>query len=59
MKAQILARLAQEVWPLVEEGRILPTIYKVLPAEQVEEAQAILYRNENVGKVVLEILPAE
>ena len=59
VKAQILARLAQEVWPLVEEGRILPTIYKVLPAEQVEEAQAILYRNENVGKVVLEILPAE
>ena len=57
VKAEILARLAEEVWPLVEAGRILPTLYKVLPGEEVETAQDILYRNENVGKVVLEISP--
>lgn len=55
VKAHILSRLAQEIWPLVEAGKILPTLYRVLPGEAVEEAQAILRRNENVGKVVLEI----
>ena len=54
---EILARLAEEVWPLVEAGRILPTLYKGPAGEEVETAQDILYRNENVGKVVLEISP--
>lgn len=55
MKARILADLAEHVWPRVESGEIRPTIYRVLPIQQAEEAQAILYRGENVGKVVLTV----
>lgn len=47
--------LVKNVWPLVENGAIRPSIYKVLPACQVNEAQGILERFENTGKVVLKI----
>ena len=53
MKAQILASLVREVWPKVESGEVKPTIYKVLPITEAEAAHDILYRGENVGKVVL------
>lgn len=52
-KAALLAELVERVWPKIEDGTIKPSIYKVLPMAQAEEAQAILERGENVGKVVL------
>lgn len=55
VKAQILASLVREVWPKVESGEVKPTIYKVLPIQKAEAAQDILYRGENVGKVVLTV----
>ena len=55
MKAQILADLVKNVWPKVESGEVKPTIYKVLPITEAEAAQDILYRGENVGKVVLTV----
>ena len=55
MKAQILADLVKNVWPKVETGEVKPTIYKVLPITEAEEAHAILERGENVGKVVLTV----
>lgn len=54
-KAEILARLVKEVWPKVESGEVKPTIYKVLPITEAEAAHDILYRGENIGKVVLTV----
>jgi len=54
-KAQILAELVEKVFPKVESGEVRPTIYKVLPITEAEAAQDILYRGENVGKVVLTV----
>ena len=54
-KAQILASLVRDVWPKVETGEVKPTIYKVLPITEAEAAHDILYRGENVGKVVLTV----
>lgn len=54
-KAQILAELVQKVWPKISAGEVKPTIYKILPITEVEEAHKILYRCENIGKVVLKI----
>ena len=39
----------------VASGEVKPTIYKILPITEAEEAHAILYRGENVGKVVLHV----
>ena len=55
VKAEILASLVRDVFPKVEDGLIKPTIYKVLPITQAEEAHDILYRGENTGKVVLKV----
>ena len=55
VKAEILASLVREVWPKVETGEVKPTIYKVLPIVEAEDAHDILYRGENVGKVVLTV----
>ncbi len=51
--AQILADLVQNVWPKVENNEVKPTIYKVLPIQEAETAHDILYKGQNVGKVVL------
>lgn len=55
-KAQILAELVEKVFPKVESGEVRPTIYKVLSITEAEAAQEILYRGENVGKVVLTVV---
>lgn len=54
-KARILAELVEKVWPKVASGEVRPTIYKVLPITEAEAAHDILYRGENVGKVVLTV----
>ena len=55
VKAQILAELVEKVWPKVESGEVKPTIYKVLPIQEAEAAHDILYKGQNVGKVVLTV----
>ena len=55
MKAEILARLVDEILEKVADGAIKPTVYKVLPITQAEDAHDILYRGENIGKVVLKV----
>ena len=56
VKAQILADLVKNVWPKVESGEVKPTIFKVLPIQEAEAAHDILYKGQNIGKVVLEVL---
>lgn len=55
VKAQILSELVKKVWPKVSSGEVRPTIYKILPITEAEAAHDILYRDENVGKVVLKV----
>ena len=55
MKAEILAGIVRDVYPKIESGEVKPTIYKVLPITEAEAAHDILYRGENVGKVVLAV----
>lgn len=58
-KAFLLGELVEKVWPKIESGEIKPSIYKVLPIECATEAHMILERNENIGKVVLEVVSEE
>jgi len=52
-KTDILSSLTEKVWPKFESGEIKPSVYKVLPFAEANEAHEILERGENVGKVVL------
>ena len=55
VKAQILAELVEKVFPKIESGEVKPTIYKTLPIVEAEAAHDILYKGQNVGKVVLTV----
>lgn len=55
VKAQILAELREKVFPKIETGEIKPTIHKILPITEAEAAHDILYKGQNVGKVVLTV----
>lgn len=54
-KAKILSELVQNVWSKVSSGEVKPTIHAVLPITEAEDAHDILYKGQNVGKVVLEV----
>lgn len=55
VKAQILSELVKNVFPKIESGEVKPTIYKTLPIQEAEAAQDILYKGQNIGKVVLTV----
>ncbi len=52
-KGELLKELVENLWDKFESREIVPKIYATLPITQADEAQQILYRGENVGKVVL------
>ena len=53
VKAEILAAIVEKIYPKIEAGEIKPTIHAVLPIEEAERAQDILYKGGHIGKVVL------
>ncbi len=55
VKAQILAELVEKVWCKVETGEVKPTIHSILPITEAEAAHDILYKGQNIGKVVLKV----
>ena len=55
VKASILAGIVRDVYPKIEAGLVKPTIYAVLPIEEAERAHDMLYKGQNVGKVVLTV----
>ncbi len=52
-KAQLIAELEQQVWPLFAEGRLKPQLERSYPISAAEEAFAALASNEVQGKLVL------
>lgn len=54
-KAEILAAMKEDIWPLLSQGSIRPIIHEVLDIERAQEAHDLLARNETVGKVVLRV----
>lgn len=55
VKAQILSELVEKVFPKIATGEVKPTIHAVLPIQEAEAAHDILYKGQNVGKVVLKV----
>jgi putative PIG3 family NAD(P)H quinone oxidoreductase len=53
-KAEAVARFADEVVPLLANGKVVPNIDKVFPAADVRSAHEYLESNESFGKVILE-----
>ncbi len=54
-KKQLLGEMVKTIWPKVESGEIRPTIFKVYPIRQAEEAQALMQSGKSAGKIVLTV----
>jgi len=54
-KGRLAGELVKQVWPLLEDGRIVTRIHAILPFEKVREAHMILDANRQIGKVVMAV----
>ncbi|MBZ2208277.1 NAD(P)H-quinone oxidoreductase [Massilia soli] len=55
-KAAIAWRLQEKVWPLIEEGKIRPVIFKTFPLAQAAQAHTLMESSTHVGKIVLQLI---
>jgi NADPH2:quinone reductase len=55
-KAAIARKLQERVWPLIEQGKIKPVIFKTFPLEQAAQAHALMESSTHVGKIVLQVI---
>ena len=53
-KTVIARELREQVWPLIEAGKVKPVIYTVFPAAQAAQAHALMESSVHVGKIVLD-----
>ena len=52
-KGAIAAALRREVWPLLEDGRVRPVVYRTFPLADASAAHQLMESSEHVGKIVL------
>jgi putative PIG3 family NAD(P)H quinone oxidoreductase len=52
-KARIVQAVTEHVWPLVEERKIIPLIYRELPISEAAEAHRIMAASSHTGKILL------
>lgn len=58
MKAEIVRSTVENVWPLIESGRIAPNISATFPLGDAARAHDLLDSGESTGKIVLEVTDA-
>lgn len=52
-KKKLAQSVLQHVWPLIEEGKFKPVIYKTFPFTEAAAAHRLLEEREHTGKVIL------
>lgn len=52
-KAAIARALEEKVWPLLEQGKCKPRIFKTFPLAEAAEAHRLMESNAHMGKIVL------
>ncbi|WP_338526998.1 NAD(P)H-quinone oxidoreductase [Pseudomonas batumici] len=52
-KAQIIAELEAQVWPLIQAGKIKPVIFQTFRLKQARQAHELIDSGRHIGKIVL------
>jgi NADPH2:quinone reductase len=52
-KGAIAKALLERVWPLLDEGRVRPIVYKTFPLRAAADAHRLMESGEHIGKIVL------
>jgi len=54
-KTAIAQRLRENVWPLLEAGRVKPMLFRRFPLADAAGAHALMESSQHVGKIVLDV----
>jgi NADPH:quinone reductase len=54
-KAAVAAGVRQNVWPLIESGKVRPVIFKTFPLAEAGEAHRLMETSNHIGKIVLTV----
>jgi putative PIG3 family NAD(P)H quinone oxidoreductase len=54
-KGAIAAALRRQVWPLLDQGKVKPQIFKTFPLSEASEAHRLMESSAHIGKIVLTI----
>jgi NADPH:quinone reductase len=54
-KTEVAASLRKYVWPLFEQRKLRPIVYKVFPLNEAAAAHELMESSTHMGKIVLEI----
>jgi NADPH2:quinone reductase len=52
-KGFLASKLRDNIWPLIEAGKIRPQIYKTFPLGEAGEAHRLMESSQHIGKIVL------
>ena len=52
-KGAIAAALRREVWPLLEDGRVKPVVYRTFSLTDASAAHRLMEASDHIGKIVL------
>ena len=54
-KARLATELRNGIWPLLEQGKVLPVIYKEFPLAEAAAAHRLMESSEHIGKIMLKV----
>jgi len=54
-KAAVAEGVRQNVWPLIESGKVRPVIFKTFPLAEAGEAHRLMESSNHIGKIVLTV----
>lgn len=54
-KASIAGPLRRVVWPLLDQGKVKPVIFRTFPLHQAADAHRLMESSQHVGKIVLTV----
>ena len=52
-KGAIAAALRRQVWPLLDQGKVKPQVFKTFPLAEAAEAHRLMESSAHIGKIVL------
>lgn len=56
-KSALAKEILHHVWPLLETGRLKPSIYKTFSLSDAAQAHALMEESTHIGKIMLEVDP--
>lgn len=54
-KRAIRDELVEQVWPLLESGKLAPVIHDVIDFDQVAEGHRLMESSGHIGKIVMRV----